>query len=100
MIELLEKCHRTNIMHQVFGGCNNQKSALVDCLHEDTVDRRRSHLKATSAKREAMKKRWKEIEEEEYGAGGYLKEVKAMREKQQQEAKAAALNSAEKSEGN
>lgn len=67
-------------MHQVFGGCNNQKSALVDCLHEDTMERRRSHLKATAAKRNAIKKRWKEIDEEEYGPGGYLKEVKSARE--------------------
>lgn len=76
-------------MHQVFGGCNNQKSALVECLHADTVERRRSHLKATAEKRNAMKKRWKEIEEEEYGKDGYLKEVRNAREQAKSQQMAA-----------
>lgn len=98
LIQLLEKCHRTNIMHQVFGGCNNQKNALVDCLHADTVERRRSHLKATTIKRNALEKRWKEMEEEEYGPGGYLKQVRDVKVQKPQEARQPALESAPKEE--
>lgn len=63
------------MMGQVFGACNNQKQNLVECLHAERMDRQKRHLEKSIERRKAINNRWKEMEEEEYGPGGYLKEV-------------------------
>lgn len=84
IIEALEECHRSGMMHQVFGGCNNQKEALVECLHSQRMDVQKEHFLKAKEKRKAMLEKWKKLEEEEYGKDNYLKKVSEVKRAQRQ----------------
>lgn len=62
-------------MHRAFGSCNNQKEELTQCLHQERVQRERQNMIKSLEKRKKLTQRWKEMEEEEYGPGGYLRQV-------------------------
>lgn len=63
------------MIDRIFGACNTQKEALVLCLRQDRYDRQREHLEKSLQRNKEMKQKWKKIDEEEYGPGGYLREV-------------------------
>jgi hypothetical protein len=45
------------------------------CLRKERLERMTLHHQQATEKRKAIEKRWKEMEEEEFGPGGRLKEV-------------------------
>lgn len=92
IIEALEECHRSGMMHQVFGGCNNQKDALVECLHNQRLDVQKEHYLKAKEKRKAILEKWRKIEEEEYGKDKYLKKVVEVKKAQRQSPQAAAAS--------
>jgi COX assembly protein 2 len=75
LIEALEECHRLPYTQRMFGACNNPKDALNKCLRAERLDRNKENYRRAAEKRKAIEKRWKEMEEEEYGPNGVLKSV-------------------------
>lgn len=75
LIEALEECHRLGMTDRIFGACNNQKDALVKCLRKDRYARQKEHMQESVKRSKEMKEKWKKMDEEEYGPGGYLREV-------------------------
>ena len=80
LIQALEECHQQGFIHRAFGSCNNQKEELTKCLHEERVLRERQNMLKSIEKRKQVAKRWKEMDEEEYGPGGYLRQVAQRKE--------------------
>ncbi len=80
LIQALEDCHKQGFMKRAFGTCNNQKAELSRCLHAERVSRERENMKKSLEKRKKVTQRWKEMEEEEFGPGGYLREVAQKKE--------------------
>ncbi|CAN6639516.1 COX assembly mitochondrial protein 2 [Trichomonascus vanleenenianus] len=75
LIAALEECHQESYMKRMFGICNNVKEELNECLSTQRLKLSREKTILAREKRKTIEARWKQMEEEEYGPGGKLKEV-------------------------
>lgn len=62
-------------MNKVLGSCNEAAEALNKCLRAERKERAGAHLIRSRENRKKVEERWKKMEEEEFGPGGYLKQV-------------------------
>ena len=59
----LEECHAQGFLHRVFGMCNDAKTQLNKCLREERLNRMRQNRLRDAEKKERVRKRWAEIDE-------------------------------------
>ncbi|CAI4960054.1 CFC_HP_G0028780.mRNA.1.CDS.1 [Saccharomyces cerevisiae] len=74
-INALDKCHQKEYYKRIFGLCNNEKDALNKCLKEASLNNKKRAVIESRIKRADVEKRWKKIEEEEYGEDAILKTI-------------------------
>lgn len=74
-INALDKCHQKEYYKRLFGLCNNEKDALNKCLKEASLNNKKRAVKESRGKRADLEKKWKKIEEEEYGEDAILKTI-------------------------
>lgn len=75
LIQALDKCHKKEYYKRALGLCNNEKDALSKCLHEARLSGERRAILESREKKKAMEKKWKQLEEEEYGEDAILKKI-------------------------
>ncbi|KAG8217435.1 hypothetical protein J3R82DRAFT_5578 [Butyriboletus roseoflavus] len=63
-IQALEVCH-TNNWKRLTGGCNEQKSALIQCLRKETGERSSRNHAAAKERRLKTEQVWKELHEDD-----------------------------------
>ncbi|CAG8459444.1 2525_t:CDS:2 [Diversispora eburnea] len=59
----LEECHRSGFINRFFGGCNDIKRELNECLTIEHQIKRRKNAEAAGERRRKVEKLWKELEE-------------------------------------
>ncbi|RUP49708.1 cytochrome c oxidase biogenesis protein Cmc1 like-domain-containing protein [Jimgerdemannia flammicorona] len=62
-IQALEECHRSGFFNKYFGGCNDLKLKLNECLRAERIARRDENRAKARAKRAKIREIWKEMEE-------------------------------------
>lgn len=74
-IQALDKCHQKEYYKRIFGLCNNEKDALTKCLHDARLAGEREFILKRKEARKDLEKKWKQIDEEEYGEDAILKTI-------------------------
>jgi COX assembly protein 2 len=77
IVKALEECQAQGFMSRAFGKCDTVQNELNLCLRRERLERQALHFKEANAKRQDLQKKWKELEAEEFGPGGQLKQVLA-----------------------
>lgn len=73
LIKELELCHQKGFLATSMGACESIADQVNMCLRSERLERQNDHFKVSAEKRKKIEKRWKEMEEEQYGPGGSLK---------------------------
>lgn len=60
----LEECHAQGFMHKLFGGCNNAKREVNQCLRAERLERTARNREAAKEKKEKIQRMWREIDNE------------------------------------
>lgn len=74
-INALDKCHQKEYYKRIFGLCNNEKDALNKCLKEASLNNKKRAVIESRIKRADVEKKWRKIEEEEYGEDAILRTI-------------------------
>lgn len=75
VIQALEECHQRSYIERCFGVCNNEKDALVQCLHEARLETQKHLILQRKEKQKKVRESWKKLKEEEYGEDQLLKKL-------------------------
>ncbi|XBW37908.1 hypothetical protein QEN19_003488 [Hanseniaspora menglaensis] len=75
LIQALNECHQKAFLKQAVGACNIEKDSLSRCLHEARVDGVNQNLNKAKEVNAYRDKKIRQMREEEFGEGEYLKKL-------------------------
>lgn len=74
-IKALDQCHQKEYYKRMFGVCDIEKEALSNCLHQARKNGEKEQIGIMREKRKDLEKKWKKMDEEEYGEDLVLKKL-------------------------
>jgi len=62
VMDILDECHARGFLWKSMGMCNDAKTAVNKCLRAQRLERTRLNREAAKIKREQIKEKWAEID--------------------------------------
>jgi len=63
VMQILDECHARGFMWKAMGMCNGAKTDVNKCLRAQRLERTKKNREVAKAKREEIKAKWAEIDE-------------------------------------